>query len=128
MPPELSVETLAARIERAERLNRAFHRAVLIAFAFVIGALVFQHYRQSSRTITAERFAVINAKGDVVALLSAGANGLPSLTLSTGGNNPRALIGLNNIGSVYLALSDADNKLRWSAFADDSGVHMNDAK
>jgi len=65
MPPEtrISVETLAARIERVERLNRALF--FVVALALVIGgaALTAAHLSHS-KTVAAERFALVKVTGE----------------------------------------------------------------
>jgi hypothetical protein len=65
MPPEtrISVATLAALIERVERLNRALFLVVAIALLIGGAALTVAHFSRSN-TIAAERFAVLDAKSD----------------------------------------------------------------
>lgn len=66
MPPEtrISVQKLAARIERVERLNRALFLVVAIALVIGGAALAIWHFSQSN-TAAAEPFATLNASGDV---------------------------------------------------------------
>ena len=66
MPPEtrISVQKLAARIERVERLNRALFLVVAIALVIGGAALAIRHFSQAN-TAAAEPFAALNANGDV---------------------------------------------------------------
>ena len=58
-----------------------------------------------------------------MAVLGTEANGMPSLLLSSDGK-VRAVLGLKNDGSPYIALSDADGKVRWAVAVDSSGAHV----
>jgi hypothetical protein len=66
MPPEtrISVQKLAARIERVELLNRALFLVVAIALVIGGAALAIRHFSQAN-TAAAEPFAALNANGDV---------------------------------------------------------------
>jgi hypothetical protein len=66
MPAEtrISVATLAARIKRVERLNRALFLVVAIALAIGGAALTIRYFSQPNAA-AAERFAALEANGDV---------------------------------------------------------------
>ena len=66
MPPaaRISVQKLAARIERVERLNRALFLVVAISLVIGGAALAIRHFSQPNAA-AAEPFAALNANGDV---------------------------------------------------------------
>jgi hypothetical protein len=78
----LTIEQLATRLDAAElwiRMLRIFVAAALVAAAALAVATLFVRHN----VVTAQRFAVQNSKGEVVAVLGTEANGLPSLLLSS---------------------------------------------
>jgi len=58
-------------------------------------------------------------------MLTTGRDDLPAIALSNA-NKVRALIGLRMDGGVYLTLSNAEGKLRWTGFINEAGLHVDD--
>lgn len=118
---DAKLDDLIGRLAKMERQGRAFR--VSIVSAVVLGGAALILTLKPVHTIVADRLAVRNANNELVAMLTTGRDNLPVLALNSG-KKPRALIGLKDDGSVYLALSDAEEKLRWSGLIDETGPHV----
>jgi hypothetical protein len=117
-----TIEKLAARIDFLERSNRALRIAAATVLVIAGALLIVQHFQQS-KFVATQRFTVQNDKDEVIAMLGADGNGRPSLLLSSDGK-ARAVLGLKNDSNPYIALSDADGKVRWAVAVDSSGAHV----
>jgi hypothetical protein len=117
-----TIEKLAARLDLVERWNRALRIIVVMGLVIAGAALTIRHFDQPN-LVAAKGFVVQNNEGKAIAVLGADANGMPSLLLS-GDGKVRAVVGLKNDGSPYLAMSDADGKVRWAVAVDSSGAHV----
>ena len=120
-----TIEKLAARLDLVERWNRALRIWVVMGLVIAGAAVTVQHFHQPNQAdfVATKRFAVQDNEGKLIALLGTEANGRPSLLLSSDGK-ARAVVGLKNDGNPYIALSDADGKVRWAVAVDSSGAHM----
>jgi hypothetical protein len=117
-----TMEQLATRLDLVERWNRALRIMVVMGLVIAGAAVTFRHFDQAKIT-AAKSFAVQNNEDQLIAVLGPDANGRPSLVLSSDGK-ARAVLGLKNDGNPYLALSDADGKVRWAVAVDGSGAHV----
>jgi hypothetical protein len=116
--PEVTIGGLAARLNGVERASKfvALGFLGLIVFAAVAaGMFVHLFERVGDASAAAQSFVLRDAKGDMVANLIVGSDGLPALTLFDGAKNLRALLGLRNKGTPFLSLIDANRKSRWLA-------------
>jgi hypothetical protein len=120
-----TIEKLAARLDFVERWNRALRIIVVMGLVITGAAVTVAHFSQPNRAnfVATQRFAVQNDKDELIAMLGADGNGRPALLLSSDGK-ARAVLGLKNDGNPYLALSDADGKVRWAVAVDSSGAHV----
>jgi hypothetical protein len=120
--PEVTIDSLAARLKSVERASKvvALGFVALVIFAAVAGG-IFVHLLNSTSNAEAsiERFALRNANGDILALLSVGSDGLPAISLFDDKKNIRAVIGVRNSGTPFLSLIDANHKPRWLATVGD---------
>ncbi len=147
-----TIEQLKLRLERAEAQLKAF-RFVVPGFAVLALLALFIQWDKpimqldkptviTAKSVIAESFTVRNAKGDIVAQMSADSDGSPSIAFrdankkirlmaSVGANGPsvslfdpqqvpRAMLSLNDKSDPSLTMSNAD-KLPRSVFAIDKG-------
>jgi hypothetical protein len=120
--PDLTIDRLAAKLDGVERASNfvALGLVGLVVFAAIAGGMLMYLLDRASNApvqsnISVQSFTLRNAKGDIVASLSAGSDGLPVLILYDGDKNFRAAVGLRNNGTPFLSLSDANGKSRWLA-------------
>jgi hypothetical protein len=118
---DAKLDDLMDRLAKIERQNRALRFSMVSAIVLGGAALILA--MKPVHTIVADRLAVRDADNELVAMLTTGRDNLPVLALSNG-QKPRALIGLKDDGSVYLTLSDADGKRRWSGFINENGPNV----
>jgi hypothetical protein len=120
--PEVTIDSLAARLKSVERASKvvALGFVALVIFAAVAGGIfVYLLNSTSNAEASIERFALRNANGDILALLSVGSDGLPAISLFDAKKNIRAVIGVRNSGTPFLSLIDANHKPRWLATVGD---------
>jgi hypothetical protein len=117
-----TIEKLAARVDFLERSVRALRIAAGTILVIAVVAVTVWHFQQS-RFVATQRFTVQNNQDGLIAMLGVDGNGRPSLVLSSDGK-ARAVLGLKTDGNPYLALSDADGKVRWAVAVDSSGAHV----
>jgi hypothetical protein len=101
MPAEtrISVATLAARIKRVERLNRALFLVVAIALVIGGAALTIRYFSQPN-SAAAERFAALEANGGWGATRSASPLWLLTMTTNAswpGSSRPSTSFDLFNV-------------------------------
>lgn len=118
---DAKLDDLIGRLAKIESQVRAFRYSVV--GALILGGAALILTMRPVHTIVSDRLGVRNANNELVAMLTTDRNNLPVLVLSSE-KKPRALIGLKDDGSVYLALSDADAKLRWSGLINENGPHV----
>jgi hypothetical protein len=111
----LSSEQLSARLSRIERSSvvQTFGIAALMILALIAGVMLGNLYDQSDNA-SVRSLVLRNAKGDVIASLRTGSDGLPVFALWDGNNKLRAALGLSKSGTPFFALSDSDGKIRSS--------------
>jgi hypothetical protein len=112
---ELTIDGLASRLERVERLNNGLRRVIALLAALVaIFIFISQSnvWPMTSRNVVAESFSVRNSNGNTVALLSVTSDGTGFLSLQDAQRNTRLSIGLDVKGSPYVTLADAQRNPR----------------
>jgi hypothetical protein len=117
---EPTIDALAARLARVERLNHrlSWSLAAVAILALLLTPFLVLTLLQSKllplnlQSVAAERFVVRNSAGDRVATLFAGSNGMPSLSMYDAQQKLRINVALNASGAPYVALSDAQANLR----------------
>lgn len=113
---QLTIDDLASRVERMERLIPVGRRWIAAAFAAI--AIVFLLMLQPrltserSKNVVASNYLLENSNGDGIALLGVGSDGTPSLALFDAQKKARVLIGLRMNGSPYLSLADPQKVVR----------------
>jgi len=117
--PELTIGSLAARLERMERLNHILFRSLAaVGFLAVLGPFIVLTVLQlrvmplNVQSVGAQSFVVRNSSGDNMASLFTGRDGMPNLILYDAQHSRRINIGLTENGSPYVSLTDAQVKLR----------------
>jgi hypothetical protein len=115
-------ENLATRLSKLENQINWLRLTAVIAVALAGAALIVPQWMQPTNVV-AERLAVQNSKHELAAMLTTGRDDLPVLALSSA-DKVRALVGLRVDGGVSLTLSNAEGKLQWSGFINDSGPHV----
>jgi hypothetical protein len=140
-----TIEQLKSRLARAEAQMKALKFTVPAFAGLAIVAIFMQLDKPtviSAKSVNAESFSVRNARGDIVAQMSAGSDGSPSiffldankkirLIASVSASGPsvslldpeqvyRATLSLNDKSDPSLTMSNAD-KLTRSVFAIDEG-------
>src|SRR5436309_8513053 len=97
-------KTLLRRVERLERENWRLK----VAFSGVLGAtligLLTAQTLPKSRTVQAERFVIMDAKGNTRGEFGTDSLGLPNLFVGGQGTSAMAGLGVQADGSVTLAL------------------------
>jgi hypothetical protein len=137
---QLTIEGLASRLERVERLNSGLRKIVAGLAAFVAVFIIISQFNvwpMTSRNVVAESFGLRNSEGKIVALFSVAPDGTGSLglwdtqktlrlsigllrgspyvTLTDAQRNVRAIFGLDGKGSPSLEFYDSDGGRRWVA-------------
>lgn len=108
---EPTLDTLAQRLERAERENRALRRVgVLVLIG--IAALVVGAQAAGSRVVEAEKLVVRDAGGKIRAKMGAPPDGRVALTLFDRDGGLRVELRVLTDGRVGLLLHDKDGKSR----------------
>lgn len=108
---EPTLDTLAQRLERAERENRSLRRVGVLMLVGV-AALLIAAQPTASRVVEAEKFVVRDAGGKIRAELGAPPDGRVALTLFDRDGGPRVELRVLTDGRVGLLLHDKDGKPR----------------
>lgn len=107
---ELTMETLARRLDRVERENRRLKRAGVVALA-VIAAVVLmgQAIGNVAKVVEAEKFVLRDADGKGRARLESLPSGLVRLALLDKDENIQSVLGVG-VGRPSLVLAGRNNK------------------
>jgi hypothetical protein len=125
-----SIET---RIHKLERENSVFKRA-LLGISVLFCAVVGMGQAQTSRTVKASNFSLVDAKGDLQAELRLDSSGNPLLmfysssgapnVFISGGSFPTISVGEGPKSSVTMAVSKGIPELRvWDSIGELTSLH-----
>ncbi len=108
---ELTMETLARRLDQVERENRRLNRAGVVALA-VIAAVVLmgQATGNVAKVVEAEKFVLRDADGKGRARLESLPSGLVRLALLDKDENIQSVLGVGIVGTPSLVLAGRNNK------------------
>ncbi len=108
---ELTMETLARRLDRVERENRRLKRAGVVALA-VIAAVVLmgQATGNVAKVVEAEKFVLRDADGKGRARLESLPSGLVRLALLDKDENIQSVLGVGVVGTPSLVLAGRNSK------------------
>ncbi len=115
---EAQTDPLAFRLERMERESLRLRRALtgVAALASVVGvgaAALAAALLGPMHSAEANRFILRNSRGDIAALLAAGKDGSPTLSLYGPDKSLRMFVGLTSTGEPQLAFYGAEQSLRF---------------
>jgi len=98
--------------------------------AAVVGVATSQQEEVTAKVVRAERFEVVDAKGEVRAVLAVREDGTPHLALFDADGQVRAIVAVLPSGTPDLYLCDADGKPRASlaVWEDGPSLTLRDAK
>jgi len=108
---ELTMETLARRLDQVERENRRLNRAGVVALA-VIAAVVLmgQATGNVAKVVEAEKFVLRDADGKGRARLESLPSGLVRLALLDKDENIQSVLGVGIVGTPSLVLAGRNSK------------------
>jgi hypothetical protein len=113
---ELTIDGLAARIERLEAISGSLRWIVAaLGVAIVVAAVLFfvaQQSQTSNKSVRAESFFLRNATGENLAVLGSDTDGMPSLALLDPRKKVRLLIYLQRDGLPGVSLLDPQSRNR----------------
>ena len=111
----VTTEQMAARLSRIERTSvvQSFAIVALVVLSVIAGIMLGNLFDQSDNP-SVRSLVLRNAKGDIIASLRTGSDGLPVFALWDGNNKLRAALGLSKSGTPFFTLTDSDGKIRSS--------------
>jgi hypothetical protein len=111
----VTTEQMAARLSRIERNSvvQSFGILALVVLSVIAGVMLGNLFDQSDNP-SVRSLVLRNAKGDIIASLRTGSDGLPVFALWDGDNKLRAALGLSKSGTPFFTLADSDGRIRSS--------------